>query len=284
MLPTPAPADVVRMVADGVSRLVRGDLAPDERERQLDMLAGLYGERTDVRHPFAPLGDQPMRTRAELRQHFAGSAGRASGVRRFAPTNMVVHRTADPEVVVAEFAYTGTADPGEFAVPCVFVVRVRDGQIVESRDYADHIGMARAVGRLEPLARALADGAGRAPDGAGRAPDELTGAQLSRGLALRMHAAFNALDLPAVDEIFAVDFFSHPLQFRGPAAVKERWLAMRTAAPELRTRIVDLIAEDDRAVIRSRLTDGTGELLEIIRIAQGRIAELWGARTGPVGT
>ncbi|CUU59054.1 Ketosteroid isomerase-related protein [Parafrankia irregularis] len=277
MLPTPAPADVVRMVAVGVSRLVRGDLTPDERERQLDMLAGLYGERTDVRHPFAPLGDQPMRTRAELRQHFAGSAGRVSGVRRFAPTNMVVHRTADPEVVVAEFAYTGTAEPGEFAVQCVFVVRVRDGQIIESRDYADHIGMARAVGRLEPLARALADGTGRASD-------ELAGAQLSRDLALRMHAAFNALDLPAVDEIFAADFFSHPLQFRGPAAVKERWLAMRAAAPDLRTEIADLIAEDDRAVIRSRLTDGTGELLEIIRIAQGRIAELWGARTGPVRT
>jgi len=65
---------------------------------------------------------------------------------------MVVHRTADPEVVVAEFSYAGTADRGDFAVPCVFVVRVRDGRIVESRDYGDHIGFARAFGRLEPLA------------------------------------------------------------------------------------------------------------------------------------
>ncbi|SNQ46155.1 conserved hypothetical protein [Frankia canadensis] len=275
MVPRPAPADIVRLVTAGVSRLVSGDLAPDERERQLDALAGLYGERTDVRHPFAPSGDQPLRTRAELRQHFAGSAERAAGVWSFAPTDMVVHQTADPEVVVAEFAYVGTADRGEFAVPCVFVVRVRDGQIVESRDYGDHVGFARAFGRLEPLARALLDDAGPAPV-------RPTKAQLSRGLALRMHAAFNALDLPAVDEIFAADFYSHPLQSRGPGMVKERWLAMRAAAPELRTKVVGLIAEDDRAVIRSLLTDKTGELIEIIRVADGRIAELWGARTGPV--
>jgi ketosteroid isomerase-like protein len=40
-------------------------------------------------------------------------------------------------------------------VPCIFVVRVRDGQIVESRDYGDHVGLARAFGRLETLADAL---------------------------------------------------------------------------------------------------------------------------------
>lgn len=40
----------------------------------------------------------------------------------------------------------------------VFVVRVRDGLIIESRDYADHIGMARAFGQLGSLARALTGG------------------------------------------------------------------------------------------------------------------------------
>ncbi|OHV44996.1 ketosteroid isomerase [Parafrankia colletiae] len=145
-----------------MSRLVSGDLTPDERERQLDALAGLYGEQTDVRHPFAPLGDQPLHTRAELRQHFAG-IGPAPGVSRFTPMGIVVHQTADPEVVVAEFTYAGTADHGEFAVPCVFVVRVRDGQIVESRDHIDHISLARALGFLEPLARTLANTTGRAP-------------------------------------------------------------------------------------------------------------------------
>jgi hypothetical protein len=127
------------------------------------------------------------------------------------------------------------------------------------------------------LAQALVDDTGGAPVGS-------TEAQVSRGLALRMHAAFNALDLPAVDEVFAADFYSHPLQSRGPGLVKERWLALRTAAPDLRTEIVDLIAENDRAMIRCRLTDNAGELIEVIRVADGRIAELWGARTSPVGT
>ncbi|MCK9926616.1 ester cyclase [Frankia sp. Mgl5] len=59
---------------------------------------------------------------------------------------------------------------------------------------------------------------------------------------------------------------------------------MRAAAPDLRTKVVDLTAENDRAVIRSRLTDNTAELIEIIRVADGQIAELWGARTSPRGS
>ncbi len=273
MLPTRDPADVVRAVATGVSQLVAGDLTPDDRERQLDALAGLYRERTDVRHPLAPLGDRPLRTRAELREHFARAGDQLPGVRRFEPTGMVVHRTADPEVVVFEFAYAGTAEGGEFTVPCVFVMRVRDGLIVESRDYGDHVGLARAFGRPGSLAQALSN------DG-GPAPGPPTGSQPGRDLALRMHEAFNALDLRAVDGIFTADFYSHPLRSRGTDAVKQRWLAMRTAAPHLRTEVLDVIAEGDRATVRSSLNDNTGELIEIIRIADGRIAELWGARTG----
>ena len=88
-----------------------------------------------MRHPFAPLGDTPLRTRAELRRHFAGApAGR---VDRFEPVGRV-HETADPEVVVFEFAYEGSAGGQPFTIPCVFVVRVRDGVIVESRDYTHH--------------------------------------------------------------------------------------------------------------------------------------------------
>ncbi|WP_236705885.1 MULTISPECIES: nuclear transport factor 2 family protein [Frankia] len=157
------------MVVAGVGRLMADDLASDERERQLDVLAGLYAERTDVRHPLAPLGDHPLRTRAELREHFAAGAGGAAGIRRFEPTNIVVHRTADPELIVVEFTYVGTGDRGEFTLPCVFVVRVHDGHIVESRDYGDHIGRARAFGQLGLLAGALADEAGRAPEDSGSA-------------------------------------------------------------------------------------------------------------------
>lgn len=267
-----APADVVRAVPVGVSRLVAGRLTPAERDAQLDQLAELYAERTDVRHPFAPLGDRPLRSRAELRQHFAHAGAQTGGAERFEIVGTVVHRTDDPEVVVVEFAYAGSAGGPDFTVPCIFVVRVRDGRIVESRDYADHVAMARAFGRLDELAGALHTRTDRP------ATPEASG----RDLVLRMHAAFNARDFAAVDEIFAADFYSHPLQQRGSHAVETRWRAIHAATPDLRTEVLDVLGEGDRAFVRSRLRDQTGELFELVRIESGRIAELWGTRAdGP---
>lgn len=64
-VPEPStPADGVRAVAAGVSRLITGNLTERERQAQLDHLAGLYAEHTDVRHPFAPLGDHVGMARA----------------------------------------------------------------------------------------------------------------------------------------------------------------------------------------------------------------------------
>ena len=149
------PADVVRAVCEGVSRLVSTDLDPAQRETQLDRLAALYAERTDVRHPFAPGGGPVLSTRAELRRHFAQAPGRADGIQRFEPVILHVHRTADPEVVVTEYRYEGSADGRPVFITNILVTRVRDGVIVESRDYADHIAAARAFGRLPALAAAL---------------------------------------------------------------------------------------------------------------------------------
>lgn len=157
-MPQPyTPTEVVQAIAAGVSRLIAGGLTEREREAELDHLAGLYAERTDVRHPFAPLGDTPLRTRAELRRHFAEAPARTRRVDRFEAVGHV-HETADPEVVIFEFSYVGSADGRPFAVPCIFVSRVRDGVIVESRDYGDHLGLARVFGRLDGLVTALAAG------------------------------------------------------------------------------------------------------------------------------
>jgi ketosteroid isomerase-like protein len=64
-----------------------------------------------------------------------------------------VHTTTDPEVIVAEFEYAGTivATGEPFRVPAIFVLRVRDGLIVESRDYIDHLSMIRARGQVDEL-------------------------------------------------------------------------------------------------------------------------------------
>jgi ketosteroid isomerase-like protein len=123
-----------------------------------DELPALYAEETDVRHPMTPYGARPLLTRDALRQHF-GSGGRAptADELRFGVDNVVIHETRDPEVIVAEFAYVGeSAATGALAsVPCIFVLRIRDGQIVESRDYVDHVAMARARGRLDELIAAI---------------------------------------------------------------------------------------------------------------------------------
>ncbi|MEU4689812.1 nuclear transport factor 2 family protein [Actinoplanes sp. NPDC023714] len=120
-------------------------------------LAGLYAEQTHVTHPFHPLDPPPLRSRAELHEHFTAPPPAGARTLNRRPVGITVHETADPEVIVAEFAYQGRVEEtGEaFTMPCVFVMRIRDGLIVESRDYIDHIAGARARGQLDDLLAAL---------------------------------------------------------------------------------------------------------------------------------
>jgi uncharacterized protein len=134
----PTPREVFHQLVWGVS------------EGRWDELPELYAEKTYVEHPFAPAGDRPLRSRDELREHF--SAGKRMPPLVQEPADITVHETADPEVIVAEFEYRGTTENGEtFRVPCVFVIRVRDGKIVGSRDYIDPISSARRRGVLDEL-------------------------------------------------------------------------------------------------------------------------------------
>jgi ketosteroid isomerase-like protein len=148
------PEETVRAVAAGVCRLMRGGLTGAEEAAEIDELAACYAEHTDVRHPLNPLGDTPLRSRDAVREHFAGG-GRVAGVERYDVVDDHVYPTPDPEVVIFEFRYAGVINGRAFTLPCIFVVRVRDGEIVESRDYVDHVAGARAFGRLPALAAAL---------------------------------------------------------------------------------------------------------------------------------
>ena len=131
-------------------------------DRELAALPELYAERTDVRHPMNPYGDHPLLSRDALREHFGGVGPRVTEVVRFQPDNIRVHETTDPEVIVAEFEYAGTilATGEPFRVPAIFVLRVRDGLIVESRDYIDHLAMIRARGQVGDLVAHLTEPAG----------------------------------------------------------------------------------------------------------------------------
>jgi uncharacterized protein len=130
-------------------------------------LPGLYAEQTDVVHPFDPLRGPALRTRDEVREHFRPT-GAGPRLRRTAG-NITIHETADPEVIVAEFEYQGTVDDtGEpFALPGIFVLRVRDGEIVSSRDYFDHLTAARVRGQLDGLVAAVSGTSARRPGSEG---------------------------------------------------------------------------------------------------------------------
>jgi uncharacterized protein len=121
----------------------------------LGEVPGLYAEQIDVVHPFDPLRGAPLHSRDQLRQRMEALAARPRQRRRVG--NVTIHETTDPEVIVAEFEYQGTSpDTGEpYALPAIFVLRVRDGEIVSSRDYHDHLTSARAGGRLGELFAAL---------------------------------------------------------------------------------------------------------------------------------
>ncbi|RPF38376.1 nuclear transport factor 2 family protein [Streptomyces sp. TLI_185] len=121
-------------------------------------LPDLYAEQTHVVHPFDPLRAAALRTRDELREHFRPTGAGPRLHRR--ATNITIHETTDPEIIVAEFEYQGTVeDTGEpFALPGIFVLRVRDGEIISSRDYFDHVTAARIRGQLDSLVAAVQKG------------------------------------------------------------------------------------------------------------------------------
>ncbi|MWA02554.1 ketosteroid isomerase [Actinomadura sp. LD22] len=115
-------------------------------------LADLYAEDAVVDQPFAlPPAPPHLEGRAVIGEHFRRAA---AGPLRLRARDVVVHETADPEVIVAEFDYDGrVAGTGhEFRVSNVQVLRVRDGLIVRTRDYHDHRGLARALARRRPAA------------------------------------------------------------------------------------------------------------------------------------
>jgi hypothetical protein len=120
-------------------------------------MADCYAPEVVIEMPFAVDALYPSRietTREELRARY--QAGAAS--RQYKDlTNVVIHETADPEVIITEYELhgemTGTGEP--FSARFAMVITVRDGHIVHSRDYSDPIAGARLLGRLPELVSAL---------------------------------------------------------------------------------------------------------------------------------
>jgi uncharacterized protein len=123
-----------------------------------DALYELYAPDVVVDILFAPPKPVRMTGRDALRAHFAAAEERPIEIR---VENLVIHETADPEVIVAEFDYDGrvVASGRTFHVPNIVVARVRDGLIVETRDYHNHLAIVAALDQLPSLVAALTDAA-----------------------------------------------------------------------------------------------------------------------------
>jgi ketosteroid isomerase-like protein len=137
-----SPREVVEALMRGIS---------DGRWDELD---GCYADDAVVEYPFAL--PQPMRLvgREAIQRYFAAAARLPL---RLHARDMVVHETADPDVVVAEWDYDGqvTTTGRSFRVSNIQVSTVRDGKIVASRDYHNHLVLAEVTGRLDAVIEAL---------------------------------------------------------------------------------------------------------------------------------
>ncbi|WP_067464782.1 ester cyclase [Nocardia amamiensis] len=114
----------------------------------------------------------------------------------------------------------------------------------------------------------------------------------------RLHDAVNSGDAELVaktiDEVVEPDMLFHapvPMDATGAQALKQVWVVLLRAFPDIHVAIEDAIAEEDKVVFRNTVT-GThqGEYrgmpptgkpvtyneIFIVRFAGGRIAEIWG--------
>jgi uncharacterized protein len=111
--------------------------------------ADCFAEQAVLVMPFAPPG---MPRRIEGRDAIRNllepryRASRESGRRIIEYRDLRVHDTADPEVIIAEFeAIVAQGDEAQYELPFILVIRVRDGEIVEQRDYFDSLAAAEQM-------------------------------------------------------------------------------------------------------------------------------------------
>ncbi|MCC8247366.1 ester cyclase [Saccharothrix luteola] len=106
-------------------------------------------------------------------------------------------------------------------------------------------------------------------------------------LVRRMQECFNTRQFDQADELFTPDFVSHPLGTTGFEAGKRVWRLLVTHFPDYRVVAQDVLVDHDRVAIRSSVEgipapdDGVRPMLiEVFRVEDGRLAEMWGLGQG----
>jgi hypothetical protein len=121
---------------------------------------------------------------------------------------------------------------------------------------------------------------------------------INKAVFSRLDAAINSRDAEAIarsiDEVVAPDVLFHapvPTGVTGVQALKQVWVVLLRAFPDLHVAVEDVIAEGDKVVVRNTVTGThqgeyrgvppTGKSVSyheifIFRFSGGRIAEIWG--------
>ncbi|GCE25105.1 hypothetical protein KDA_05890 [Dictyobacter alpinus] len=108
----------------------------------------------------------------------------------------------------------------------------------------------------------------------------------NKALASRVYEAINTQDLATLDDLFDPHIIRHAMGEVGIESAKAAVTNAFATFPERHFVVEDLIAEDDKVALRITV-HGTptlgGEplplIMEIFRIAHGRVVEIWGAGT-----
>jgi hypothetical protein len=139
-----------REVFASMKRQWLGNTTTDEHVRDFH---SLLADDAIIETPFAPPG-RPRRFRGREEFLAFAAVGRAALPVRFEECReTAVHETADPEVIVVEYELSGTVTTTgrRAAAPFIAVLRVRDGQIAEWREYQDALAIAHALDQLPAL-------------------------------------------------------------------------------------------------------------------------------------
>ena len=105
-------------------------------------------------------------------------------------------------------------------------------------------------------------------------------AEAHKALARRVREEFISTgDMAVADAVLAEDFVYHgPAmlpEIRGRAAFKEAIAGFREAMPELRERVAEQYVDGDRVCSRFTTALEGDWGLDIIRIADGKVVEMW---------
>ena len=123
----------------------------------LNALGQLAADNIIVETPFAPPGHPRRFTGRDQLLAYARPRRAALPARFEQFHDVVIHDTADPEMIIAEYVISGTVTTTgqQSSASFVLILTVRDGKIVRWREYQDTLGMAHALGQLSDLVATL---------------------------------------------------------------------------------------------------------------------------------